>query len=501
MKRKDNIYSAIDDQSVNEASFDKKKLIVWYYDNMLAPVALFGVILAVFTFFSGEYFRFLESIEKNNFTDNLFLFLLILFSLFVGIRIYQSLLLAKKDYSSIKNCFLDILTFLVVALFISGVIIAKYSNNIKQLYIAYSALSTIGTINFLDLYFRRLEKNEKTIDKVIEKRIQLFNSAVFFITTIILSIISLMLLYDNYNMIFILIGGAVICLLMVLNIMHSGQLTAMPKILLQNKADSPENIAEHLREFLGKVLKEDNKDKIIQISNNDIRNTYKYVTISRMNKENVEAVAKDLLFEFGYVFEYIFITKDTDVLNRAVRSLLTSAWGFGELGYVNFYSIKNGEEKNEKEIGWMKIHSNHHCWIYKVLENLSLFFVAFQFRIRDWPEIYRRAKKMNSSQPSTKKEKNVFELTYFFIHEQHRRCQYGTYTINLIVNALFHSKTNNINADKLKLLIRESNIASKRLFENIGFEVYIPEKPIEEPPEIIKAKGEGILYQYPKSNN
>lgn len=257
--------------------------------------------------------------------------------------------------------------------------------------------------------------------------------------------------------------------------MHSRDLTYIPKFILSNKneedADAPK------------------------------------LRIERMGEKDTGRIVDTLFAEFKYVFEYIFDTTDSVTLKKALRSLVKSCFGFGPLGYMNFYSIKtNDGELPADEIGLIKIDTMFRCRVYKILEFFIFPAIAVsQFGIGRSLQIYRRSKAVSASQPKLQ-NKTEFELTYFVIHEKFRGStkkkdkpeKYGTHAMNLLINALFHSeKTNNINCSKLILLIREHNEASLALFERkIGCTRYSPEDVGYDPLAKNESVGKGIFFQY-----
>jgi ribosomal protein S18 acetylase RimI-like enzyme len=489
--RLDNIYSSIY-KKPKHLSPDDKRVIGNFYDKMLSPISLFTAIVAVCVLQKNKYEQLLHNVLNSNNTDAPLLIFLIVISFFIGARLLQSLYLAKKDYSHIEsNLVLDIFTFATLLLFASGFFPLYFSNyNIKFLFIIYFGFSIIATVYF-SCFLWRFKQQKQELDYSIEKRIQFLNFITFFVITGILAAISIMLLYNNAN-IPIIIFGIIICILQILNMIHSGQLTSMPKIILHNEVDSPEKIEQYLRDFLEKILTQESINSIAQILKNDIEKTYRALTISRMNKKDIDMVAESLVAEFGYIFEYIFDTTEHSKLKRVVQSLLVSAFGFGFLGYMNFYSIKN--DKKQK-IGWIKMHSLHQCYIYSIFEFLSLpLIITSQFGIRKLPKIYKNSRKIKKSQPII--ENKELELTYFVIYEQYRKNKYGTSAMNLLLNALFFSKTNNIDIQRLILLVRKENEYARILFNKLGFKEYQPENIGHEPSEIQKARGEAIFLEY-----
>jgi ribosomal protein S18 acetylase RimI-like enzyme len=212
--------------------------------------------------------------------------------------------------------------------------------------------------------------------------------------------------------------------------------------------------------------------------------------IGRMNKKDVDRIVCDIIKEFGYVFEYIFNTKDKTILKHSLHSLLTSGFGFGFMGYMNFYAIKN---KENEEVGWMKIDTSHICRIYRICEDFSLpFRLASIFGVFKLHGIAKRSKEVTTLQEPLNDQ--AFHLTYFVIHEQYRNQKYGTAAINLLINAFFNSKTNNINVSKLIALVREHNQASLSLFRHNGFSEFISEDIKFDPLE--QLQGKGIFLKY-----
>lgn len=497
--RENNIYSLIEkNRPKKNVSFDNKKMLDYFYDKTFSYISLSMILTTIFQFIMNENIKLPLNTIKNGSADASILLLFIV-TLFMGIRLFQSIYLAKKDYTSITCYFIDTIIFAAVCLFISfPFLFFKYIYiHIKYVYIIYTIISLIATINFIHLFSVRLKRHRKELDYFIERRIQLFNCIISLLITGIFFIISIMLFNENNNNTSVIIAlGTTICISLILNMVHSWRLTAMPKIELHNEADCPHNINLYLTNVLGGVLNQKNQTKISNILKKET-NTFKYLEISRVGeKSDIDKITDSLTIEFSYIFEYIFDTNDPSKLKRVVHSTLTSAFGFGSLGYKNFYLITKNINNSKKEIiGWMKINSLYECWIYKFLEFLWLFItIIFQFGISKSIGICRRAKEIKDSQPSIKR--NEFELTYFVIYDQFRNNKYGTYALNLLLNALFHSNTNNINCSKLTLLVREFNNISRTLFNKVGFIVYTPEESVEEPIKIIGTKGKGIFMQY-----
>jgi ribosomal protein S18 acetylase RimI-like enzyme len=443
-------------------SNEEKSLGTWYSSILKPP---FIIIAGILIFIVVNYHKIGESIGKND-NDGLLFLLLCIISIVAGIRAYQSFYLAKIDYSTIKIRKRDNLTFAAVYSFLTISLLAGLHDKIILLYAIYTIISTLATLNFWDLFLGRLEKQKNELDYICEKRIQLFNAIVFSIITVLLLFIIIIKALNVYTICVYVLLVSIICVLLLLNILHSHELTYMPKIILCN----------------------DNEDK----NSCD----FKKLKISRMNKKDTDQIVNTILKEFKYVFEYIFDTSDEITLKRTLCLLLTSCFGFGFLGYMNFYSIQQSD--NDTEIGLIKINTLHRCLIYKFFELLSLPIVIIsQFGIKKLPQIYKRSKEIIDSQPKLQK-RTEFELTYFVIYEEFRNDKYGTYAMKLLVNALFHSKTNNINCSQLTMLVREINTASLLLVRNIGFEQY---GIIDNPKEIINSNGKGLLFRYMNNNN
>lgn len=464
MKKEDNFYSGI---KKNETS-DGETLGKWYDGILSFPFIIIAVIIIAII---GNYSKISEFLSRNDNNGDGFLFLLLcIISVFAGIRAYQSFYLAKIDYSALKKYKRDCSTFVAVYIFLTAALLTSLHDDILHLYAIYMLITLIATVNFWDLFLLRLKKEEDKLDYICEKKIQFLNAIVFSILTVSL-LLMIIVKKNNMDGTYIYVSFVIIiCVLLLLNMLHSHSLTYIPKIILCND-------------------KENNNDP-----------HFKKMKICRMNEKDTDQIVDTIIKEFRYIFEYIFDTNDEKTLKRILRRLVTSCFGFGFLGYMNFYSIK--QSKDDAKVGLIKIDTLLKCPIYQVLELflLPIVIVISQPNIKKLQQIYKRSKEIVTSQPKLK-GKTEFEITYFVIYEEFRNGKYGTCAMNLLVNALLHSKTNNINCSKLTLLVRESNAASLALVKKIGFEPYNPEENIIEPIEITEKQGRGIFFQYSKKNH
>jgi len=470
MKREDNFYSGIKKRNDSPPT---KKTLESEYDDVLKK-SIRGLLLSIVVAFFAAYSKISNFINTgNNQNDRLLLLLFGVISVPILWRTYQSIKLAKIDYSTIEKSKFDEITFFAVQFILAVPFLLSffYDNNIMFMYAIYTSISFIATINFWELFLVRFEKQKERLDYICEKKIQRFNAITFSILTLLfIAIIVIKSLAVDAAWAYILLASC-ICVLLFLNILHSRDLTYLPKIILCNEKEEQEK-KEKDNSYVCKKLK-----------------------IGRMNKKDADQIVNTIIKEFKYVFEYIFDTSDETTLKPAIRSLITSAFGFGFLGYMNFYSIKQSD--SDTEVGLIKIDTLHKCLIYRFLEFITLPIVIIsKFGIRKLLPIYKRSKEIIASQPKIQK-KTEFELTYFVIYEEFRNKKYGTCAMNLLVNALFHSKTNNINCSKLILLVREKNKNAQYLFEkNIGFKEYQ-----HGPSKIIEEQGKGVFFQYNKDNN
>lgn len=455
----DNVYSLTGGVNTKaKVSPDKERLLVWWYDNMLGPVGVFGIFTTFVAINKDVFYKFAEYIKNNSATEKPAILLLLAISVFAGLRLYQSLYLARKYYYSVKAVFLDTITFIAAGCFMSGYAIMHFFDNIEYLFAIYSAFFILGTANFVRV-FMGLDDPKKNLDYLIGRRVQLINIVTLSIISVICVSITIILFHKINNIIAIYLCLA-ICALFILNMIHSGQLSATPAILLQNKIHDHDEIERYLRHFLGKVLTEKDINEIVNIAETHIKTTHKYLTIDRIKKNDTDHLSKSIAKEFGYSYEYIFGTNDKQKIERVIRSLLKSAFGFGTLGYMHFYSIN---DSNNNPVGWMHVETSNKYWIYTLLENLCLPFVIIkQFGFSESFKINERKNELKLTQPTVKKKE--FRLSYFVIYEQYRNKKYGMSAVNLLLNALFHSRTNNIEANLLTLAIRESNTFSLRLF-------------------------------------
>ena len=460
LKKAINYYSGIKRPTISE-----DETLDFFYKRVLQPIfILLGVFLSILL--TQNLSKIYYSIfEKGNTLDGLLFVSIIFISIFALIRAYQSIYLARIDYLTLKKKKFDHITFTAVVIVFSCIEFIVYNyDQITLIFASYTLIACIATINFWTLYSWRLKNQEDEIDYVCEKKIQCLNFIVFCILTISFLLITVLRWFD-YNETSIYIGlSSVICILLLINIIHSRELTFIPKIILCNDKDV-----------------------------DDCAGMQK-LRICRMHKKNAGRIAITLIDEFKYVYEYIFETTDEKILKRIIYHLVKSCHGFGFLGYMHFYSI----EQNNKKIGLMKIDTRFKSYIYQSLELLELpIIISTQFGVKKLPIIYKRAKEIISGQPQIQNKKE-FELTYFVIYKNFRGRGYGTDAVRLLVNALFHSeKTNNIDCSRLLSLVREKNEASIALFEkNIGCKRILSKTDKNDPLAKNEKIGNSIFFEY-----
>lgn len=432
----------------------RSKILGDDYSRLIKPSyqILAAIVVSVFP-------ALLTPLAKRLNEDKLLFILSIVILVFSIIRAIQSIVLAKIDYNNLSYKKHDsIILFAVSALLTSGGLITILSCSFALFFFTYAVISLLAVLNFISLY-KRIYQERSGFDYVCEMRIQLINTYVFIALTVLFFAIGL-IKYNAvpYERIISVTLSIIICILLALNIYHSYALTYYPKIILSNALDALNPNSEAI------------------------------IRIERAESNDTKRIAIDITNEFGYIFEDVFSEKRHKVLRNYIYILLTSSLGFGYWGHMRFYNVIN--DKGVK-VGWIKIDTIHHCWIYTILEGLLLFIrFSYYLGLRNLYKVIRRAKSIADDQPQINND--TFVLSYIVIKEPYRQMQYGYATINLLKNAFFYSQTNNINVKKLSVLVRPDNIASIALFRKSRFrEHYLVSE--------ISSKGK-IIFQYEKND-
>jgi hypothetical protein len=90
-----------------------------FYDQIARPPVILAIVTGYLALFQKDNILLhCDNAIKGDLKSRLYL-ALIFFSILAGIRLIQSLYLAKRDYQHLKSNFFDILVFLVAILFTS----------------------------------------------------------------------------------------------------------------------------------------------------------------------------------------------------------------------------------------------------------------------------------------------------------------------------------------------------------------------------------------------
>lgn len=467
---KENRYSTI--RVAPENPTGKTTSVATFYDNLTKPASITILIVGVFAALhkEGRIVEHLKNLRGVQHDSILYLLMLVL-TFIVGIRIVQSLYLAKRDYEHIEGKFSDILVFVVVIFFTCGAIlrIGILPEPGSVTVWIYSALALFGTFNFLYIYKSRLVKFDPRGDYEFERRIQLVNVLVFLVLTLTL-FASWFFLAENLDqrwIAYLLIG--LNFPLLVLNILHSGELSLRPKFLFHNGPDDPKRIIPEEMTAI-RVLDEDEARGISEKILNKWPVRYMSLDLTRAYPTDAPLIAKHLVAEFGYVFRYLLKDDDRDVLERFLTALLKVGGGFGPFGVYNFYFIRDvSDPKAPIRVGLAGFSHGGYKLLYQCVQ-------AFGFALRvlptvsknpcRWVMIGARALKLLRSQTSPGNRE--VHLNYLVVFPDHRRRNISINFLRMLKNAL-REGTNAIDCDYLCLRVRSDNDRARGAFKKCGF--------------------------------
>lgn len=437
-----------------------------FYDAMTKPHALLILLAAYFTMGNETLPSHINKATINGDRASILHLFLVVLSLLAGIRLLQSLYLAKRDYPHLEVQFSDILIFLFVLLFTTGAVLNRFSKNPLAVICIYAVCALAGTLNFFNLYRFRIPDDSQNYDYPIEQRIQAVNTFVFALLTVLLTLAaSLVYRYGiAFTSVYWLVGATFP--LIIFNIVHSSQLTLSPKFLLHNDPDSPKNVIRSFRELLGHICNQQSDDEILDVIYCDHPKEFKAIKTIRATAGDADIISDALLESFSYIFSYVLKTDNRDGMKNTLIKLVTMNGGFGMLGYMNFYFIID-QNRNQK-VGLFKIDTSHKNWMYLLLEPLiQPFVVAISLRTIDVIGIRRRTKSLKLTQPDPKSKE--LRLAYLVIFPEFRNNKYGETFLHLLKNAFLRNHTNDIISDRITLFVREKNKRAVHVFEKAGF--------------------------------
>lgn len=434
------------------------------YDTLLKPHTILLTILGYIAILVKDNpFRHIPGALDGNEISILHL-LLILLSVIAGLRIIQCLYLAKRDYGHLRNGFLDVLIFGLVIVFTGGTVVMGLDGHLLIVLLVYLLCAFGGALNFFLLYRYRIPRNSEKYDYPIERQIQLVNTWTFVYLTTALAYASYSLIQAGTPTTSCLVAIAITYVPLILNIVHSEQLSLMPKFLLKNDPDSPPYQIKLFRQIFRRTADDLTDEEIKKLIHKDVSNKFQSIKTVRAKASDVSALAKEILKEFGYIYKYIFGTSDQALLHRALVKLLSVAGGLGSFGYMHFYLLKSGPTV----VGFVRLDTSDKCVFYLWIEILILpFELAKLFGISRLWAILCRSHEVVRTQPEVGQEE--IRLTYIFIYSEHQRKGFGGAALRLLINALIYNVTDEIVSDRISLFVRERNKIAEQFFAKAGF--------------------------------
>jgi hypothetical protein len=485
--------------------------ILKFYDGLLDPAKLFALLAAVYTLL-GKGVPIFADLEAMRHDANARLYgCLLLFTLFLGVRLLQSIWLARLDYQALPPEPRDILSFAAIAVFVSGVIprLMPFGET-RWLSVGYLILCLIGLIHFNGLCRDRISPFSGAFDVVIERRIQGFNLFTFAHASASMAVACVVVWWFPQHLRVAELAVLTTLPTIAFNALHASQLTHAPKFLFTNERDKPESMIAEARARL-RVSKPTSDERALGTALlGPEYDKFRLVTLSRATRRHAPEIAELLIREFGYIYNYIFVSTEDEsceleipadkveaVRNVLVRMLVVYG-GFGARGFTRYYAIEN---KEKKTVGFILPDSENKPSVYGLVEWMVVLpSVVRNFGLSSIPRILRHLKRVTGAQP--KATSSEVCLTHIIIKEQRRSDRYGTSTVRLLVNAL-KQEIDDSKVRRIVTLVRQHNLWSRLLFENEGFiptsreGTAVHDDPFQSCEEI----GEPIYLQYDLKTN
>ena len=439
-----------------------------FYDKLIHPAAIVSVLVAFAVLLNQDLGQQLARAFRSDVAAWRHLALLAL-SVVAGMRLVQSLYLAKRDYAHLDSTFMDIFIFVALVLFTAGGALKLVQLDHLAAEGIYSVGALLGAANFWTLTWR-IPRTSDHFDYPVERRIQWINTIVFLLIGVMLAWATITGYSKGGNGVEIFwISGACIVLL-IINMIHSSQLTMLPKFLLTNEPDSPSAVADAFRREFGHLspLRSDAEIAAAVLGTSEPR--FQTLRLIRTGAQDADALSRALLECFGYVYTHLFGRRDPAVLQRMLRGMILSCGGFGALGYMSFYWLVNDEGHR---VGFVKLDTVARNWFYRGLDRLFLpLRIAWTLRTLNLRAIGERARALLSDQPLPSDKE--LRITYLVVHSSHRRQGYGHAVLTLLRKACLRNFANDIVADRMTLFVRKNNVAALSCFRKAGF----VEKPL-----------------------
>ena len=446
-----------------------------FYENISKPYYIACLFITLFAISYPKLSAGFESLARGDDEGILFGFLFV-FTSVVGLRLINSCVLAKRDYSCLEsNIAMDIIYFLALITFTSGfVIVSVFSLNIATLrekisviVAIYAFLAFVGLINFYDLWKRRLiKRSKKEIDIEIELRIQLYNVFVFLFIVIQLTSTFFIIRFrflDDYIAGILFVSSII---LLIINIYISTVLTNRPKFLLHNSKDKQAD--NELLERAYKLI--ENAPDLKKLNHQDLYK--KDIKLIRATRDDIPMITKELIRYFGYMFEYVFNESEPKKLEKLIGNLLLCASGLGPHGYLNYYFIVDNNIDEENKVGFLKLDCDGtSLLLYNIWYKISFFLCLIRcVGFGNSFDSLRRSKIVNNNRQY---RFNDLELTYLVIFKKYHRKGYGESTVKLLKRALVENRTDRMSFEQIRTITREKNKGGVSFFNNSSFSQYI----------------------------
>ncbi len=438
-------------------------LLSEFYSKALAPVTLLGLIPFWYGILWPKNFdaKFLLDKQRGNLYG-----LLIIFTFVMGLRLIQSILLAQQDYRALEAGVKDVVIFLVVLAFTAGGVFRLFPfGDAQHVSLVYLGFAIVGTFNFRNIYRTGLAEKREYVDYVIERRIQLVNILTFVLVTISMVCVWIVTSYFPNSL------GVAECAViltwpaLILNMMHSDQLTLMPRFLFTNAYDARDAVIGRFRILFRGAARALTDEKIRDELLGSEYLKFQRLSLVRAEQHHVPQLVQLLLDELDYLYEYIFASTDVQAIRNVLNRMLRMYGGFGSMGYNHFYAITTA---TGDIAGFVLMDSKSKASVYSWFEWLVLVpLVGWNFGWWSLPKILGNSDLIICLQPqiSSREELCVANL---LIARDYRRQGYGTSVVRLLQNALAEG-SNRISAKCILALVRSENAASLALFEREGF--------------------------------
>lgn len=435
-----------------------------FYNQMTEPPAILALIITVCGVCSSIVVPTIMTKYKNGEQGASLFALLAALTVIIGARVVQSLYWAKMDYSRLEYGMRDIIIFSAVIFFTTGSTFIFFGNYINIIIYIYTFLCAIAVWNFHGLATVFIPADSVHYDLPIETRIQYINAIIFALIFLLFAGAAAMLLLGNgANEPWVCAILLPVAPLILFNMAHSHQLSAWPKLIINNKHLAPERIEERLEAIIGVDDAIFRKKRGVISSFKQYREAYRPLLLRRANKRDIPLIRDIYIKNFSYVLERIL--PETGLTSREVLLvMLNSSWGLGVFGYLRFYII----EVDGTAVGFLMPEFHTEPRIYSLLDRASL---AFFFLRRAGPggllALLRDLKAVSAyqSRPGLKE----LCIRYLAISETHAKQGYASRVVRLLRQAYIESSTNGFRAQTIVAHVREGNLASIKLFEKARF--------------------------------